>query len=703
MSTTTTRPNQPIPSRNPEKNLPSNQPMNSEPDESQPDSLNSSTSSTPSPTSPSSAGDSAEPSSGNAPEQVQTLLKQKFGWNAFKPGQQAVIEKLLAGESALAVFPTGGGKSLCYQLPALVLEGLTVVVSPLIALMKDQIDQLQQRGVHAVRLDSSLTLEEYRSAMDDIRSGRARILYTAPERFFNERFRHAIEGIRISLFAIDEAHCISQWGHNFRPDYLKLARIARDLQSERVLGLTATATPAVQEDIATAFRLPPENVVCTPFFRPNLAIRSRLVDRQTRFEELSQSLDSRDSGPTIIYVTLQKTAETVSKKLSEQGRAARAYHAGMKAEERNEIQEWFMNSDDGIVVATIAFGMGIDKSNIRYVYHFNPSKSLESFAQEIGRAGRDGRPSVCETFLVPDDRTVLENFVYGDTPSLPSIQKMVTILSGQPSEFFISQYQLSFECDIKKIVLQTMLTYLELDGYLEGTGSRFDSYEFKPLVPSAKILAAFEGDRADFVRGLLACSQKKSVWFSIDIPAAMHKLNSDRGRIVRAFDYFAEQGWLELKVSGSVQGYRKLRDIPAELASEYYERSLEREMSGIQRLDELFELLNANACQAAMLSEHFGQPVEQPCGDCTFCTQQGAFEIPSPPSFSLTDTTRELVKSLRAKHPEALNTARAAARFLCGLTSPKLTRTKLSRHKEFGSHSDHPFGEIMEQLQVDFP
>ena len=635
-------------------------------------------------------------------DQLNDLLQQKFGWSDFKPGQRAVIEKLVAGQSALAVFPTGGGKSLCYQLPALVFEGLTVVVSPLIALMKDQIDQLKKLGIHAVRLDSSLSLDEYRGAMENIRSGHAKILYTAPERFFNERFRHAIEGTRISLFAIDEAHCISQWGHNFRPDYLKLARIARDLKSERVLGLTATATPAVQQDIAEAFQLPAENVVSTSFFRPNLAIRSRLVDESSRLQQLTETIQTSERGPTIIYVTLQKTAGQVAEKLQEQGLTAKAYHAGMKPEERNEIQEWFMNSSDGIVVATIAFGMGIDKSDIRYVFHYNPAKSLESFAQEIGRAGRDGQDSICETFLLPNDRTVLENFVYGDTPSRSSLQKLISILAQQKDEFFISQYQLSSECDIKKIVLQTMMTYMELDGFLESVGARFDSYEFKPGVSSSQILANFEGERADFVRSLLACSTKKAVWFSIDIPAAMVKLATDRGRIVRAFDYFAEQGWMELKVSGMMQGYRKLCDIPAETADEYYERSLERELSGIQRIDELMELMSANTCQAALLSEYFGQPLEEKCGVCTNCRDKIGFEIPSPASHQLTPKTRQLIDALKSKHPDTLNSPRAAARFLCGLTSPKLTRSRLSRHKEFGSLAAYPFGDIMEQLQSHF-
>lgn len=354
-------------------------------------------------------------------ENLKAILLEKFGWSEFRQGQYEIVSRLVAGKSCLAVFPTGGGKSLCYQLPALTFDGLTLVVSPLIALMKDQIDQLANRGVCAVRLDSSLSFGEYRTAIQSVRDGTAKLLYVAPERFFNERFRGELQGVKISLFAIDEAHCISQWGHNFRPDYLKLHRISLELRVERVLCLTATATPAVQEDICQTFDISREDSICTEFFRPNLHIRSQVVDSSERDRVLIDKLNNSPAGPTIIYVTLQKSSEKVAETCRNAGLDARHYHAGMDSEQRATIQDWFMASDNGIVVATIAFGMGIDKQNIRYVYHYNPPKSIENFAQEIGRAGRDGEVAICESLLVPEDRIVLENFVFG-TPRryLPS-------------------------------------------------------------------------------------------------------------------------------------------------------------------------------------------------------------------------------------------------------------------------------------------
>jgi ATP-dependent DNA helicase RecQ len=348
-------------------------------------------------------------------ERAHEKLVEVFGFDRFRPGQQQVISQLLEGESAVAIFPTGSGKSLCYQLPALLIDGLTVVISPLIALMKDQIDFLRDRKVAAARLDSALSREEVLEVYEGLRSGRTKILYVSPERLGNERFLQLLERQRIALLAIDEAHCISEWGHNFRPDYLKIAALAERLKVERVLALTATATPDVVSDIARAFRVPAEHVVQTGFYRPNLELRVTACTERDRKSLLLKRIGERPRGPAIVYVTLQRTAEMIAGLLVSQGHSARAYHAGMDAEDRHEVQDAFMAADDMIVVATIAFGMGIDKSNIRAVYHYNLPKSLESYMQEIGRAGRDGQPAVCELLACRDDLVTLENFSYGDS------------------------------------------------------------------------------------------------------------------------------------------------------------------------------------------------------------------------------------------------------------------------------------------------
>src|SRR5581483_20495 len=250
-------------------------------------------------------------------------------------------------------------------------DGVTLVVSPLIALMKDQIDFLQGRGIAAARLDSSLSAGEARDVTDRMRDGSLKLLYVAPERFNNERFLANLKQTPIALFAVDEAHCISEWGHNFRPDYLKLAETARELGVARVLALTATATPSAVEDICAAFAIPRECAILTGFYRPNLRLATTPVRAADRDALLLKRLQERKPGPTIVYVTLQKTAERVAEELTRAGFPARAYHAGMEPEERTAVQEEWMASERGIVVATIAFGMGIDKADVRYVYHYN--------------------------------------------------------------------------------------------------------------------------------------------------------------------------------------------------------------------------------------------------------------------------------------------------------------------------------------------
>lgn len=631
---------------------------------------------------------------------AEKTLKEIFGLPGFRAGQEAVISRLLAGKSAAAIFPTGGGKSLCYQLPAIAFDGLTLVISPLLALMREQVDQLNQRGVKASRLDSTLSPAESREAMQSIRSGETKLLYVAPERFFNERFREFISEIPISMFAIDEAHCISQWGHNFRPDYLKLAKLARDLNAERVLALTATATPTVLDDIKREFNIAPEDTVQTPFYRSNLTLRFTLCDEDSRDEELLKRLQADEPSPKLVYVTTQKTAASVADFLQEHDFPARAYHAGLEPELRSEIQDWFMQSDDGIVVATIAFGMGIDKSNIRAIYHYNPSKSIENFAQEVGRAGRDGKPAVCETLLVPEDRVELENFAYGDTPSLGSVRTFVEFLVGQRENFFVSYYSLAYEADMRDSVVRTLLTNLELSGQLEATSPRYEVYKFKPRLSSQDILKNFKDERRAFAASVLSLAVKRKIWFELNMTQAADRLKCDRSRVVKMLDFFAEKGWIELQASGLVHGYKRLKpitDIEA-LTQELYQYVLDREIGELTRLEELFQLAMSDECQSAGLSGHFGQPMESACGHCSACEGTIPAELPEPNFANVGDSAISAIQRLRKEHPQHLADTRQQARFLCGLSSPKMSRARLTSNPMFGCCKGIPFDHVLEAL-----
>ena len=626
---------------------------------------------------------------------IQQTLHDVFGFTAFRGGQQQVVETILDGRSALAVFPTGSGKSLCYQLPALHLDGLTLVVSPLIALMKDQIDFLHARGVPAARLDSSVPADEYRQIDDDLRAGKLKLLYVAPERLSNERFAHKLRRLRIALLVIDEAHCISEWGHNFRPDYLKIARLSRQLSVERVLALTATATPGVADDICREFEISADAFVHTGFYRPNLELRITASRDDERIGLLIGRLRCRPRGAAVVYVTLQRTAETVAAALSAAGLSARAYHAGLPDEDRAAAQDWFMGSPDAVVVATIAFGMGIDKADIRYVYHFNLPKSLENYSQEIGRAGRDGQPAVCEVLACGADVTVLENFTYGDTPDAAAVGSLVDAVLAHDGDFDVSNYELSRTHDMRPLVVTTLFTYLELEDIIAATAPFYTDYQFRTLRPAEEVLGRFEGERADFLRGIFAHAAKGSVWSYLDVAKSVENLGTTRERIVKALTYLEERGDLALKVAGLRQGYR-ITNRPADadaLKRVLSERFQTREKNDLHRVAQVVALAEGPGCIVRRLLAHFGEERKRDCGHCSVCLGEKPRPIsdsaPPAPVFDL-----EAVNALRRAHPRALGSPRQTARFLCGLTSPQLTVSKLGKHPLFGSQGGARFRDV---------
>ncbi len=628
------------------------------------------------------------------------LLQSTFGFSSFRPGQQQVIDCLLAGRSSLAVFPTGGGKSLCYQLPALLLDGLTLVISPLIALMKDQVDALQQRGVAAARLDSSVAYDEVQGIYRSMADGSLKILYIAPERLANERFLQRLRRTSIALLAVDEAHCISEWGHNFRPDYLKIARLAAELRVGRVLALTATATPQVADDIRRVFSIADADQVLTGFHRPNLLLKIIPCTAQQRSPLLLQRLQSLPPGPTIVYVTLQRTAEQVSELLCRQGLRAQAYHAGLKDEQRSAVQDAFMCGDSGIIVATIAFGMGIDKADIRTIIHYNLPKTIENYMQEIGRAGRDGNRSHCEMLACADDLTVLANFTYGDTPIPEALHDLISHLLSQRQRFDVSRYELSAQFDIRPLVVATLLTYLELNGTLEATGPFYEGYKFQCKRSQQEICADYNGERAEFLAALFACAKPGRIWSHLLPAEAAVALQQPRERITAALTFLEERGDLILQSTGLRYGYR-LAQRPADsaaLITSMVEAFSRQEEQALQRLDGVLALVREDRCVVRHLLRYFGEELTEDCGQCSSCREP----IAPPPA---TDTSRELsteevnlIRQLQAEQQSALQHPRQLTRFLCGITSPAASKARLTRHPRFGCLSSFPFAEVLAQV-----
>ena len=332
---------------------------------------------------------------------LHTTLKSVFGYDSFRPLQQEIIEKSLAGEDVFALLPTGGGKSLCFQLPALVREGLTIVVSPLIALMKDQVDALVAAGVAATFLNSTLTEKQARARLSGLYNGEYNLLYVAPERLMVDSFLEKLREWKIALVAIDEAHCISEWGHDFRPEYRQIATLREHLPGVPFMALTATATERVREDIVTQLRLKSANVFVASFNRPNLTYR--VVPKDTPYRQVVQFLKGRRKECGIIYCQSRKSCESLAERLAEDGFAARPYHAGLGDKERAENQELFLRDEVTVICATIAFGMGINKPNVRFVIHHDLPKNVEGYYQETGRAGRDGLPGDCLLLFAASD------------------------------------------------------------------------------------------------------------------------------------------------------------------------------------------------------------------------------------------------------------------------------------------------------------
>ena len=337
------------------------------------------------------------------------LLKEYFGFTSFRPLQEEIIRAALEGQDVFALLPTGGGKSLCFQLPALARPGLTVVVSPLIALMKDQVDALQASGIPATFLNSSLAAGESRARLRGLHNGEYRLLYAAPERLMLSGVLEDLKRWNVKLLAIDEAHCISEWGHDFRPEYRQLEKLRGLFPGVPMMALTATATDRVRQDILTQLGLRDPRCFVASFDRPNLTYR--VLAKQKAFDQISRFLRERPRESGIIYCQARKSAESLAEKLTEAGIPARPYHAGMTPGERSENQEFFLRDKTRVMCATIAFGMGINKPNVRFVVHYDLPKNLEGYYQETGRAGRDGLPGDCLLFFSAGDIVKYGRFI----------------------------------------------------------------------------------------------------------------------------------------------------------------------------------------------------------------------------------------------------------------------------------------------------
>jgi ATP-dependent DNA helicase RecQ len=559
-------------------------------------------------------------------EQLNDLMKIHYGFDKFRAGQEKAIDNVLQGKSSVVIMPTGKGKSLCYQLPALVLEGVTIVVSPLIALMKDQVDSLEANGIPATFINSTLSLKQAEERLNQIKEGQYKLVYIAPERFYNREFVNALQDIKVSLIAIDEAHCISQWGHDFRPSYTRLNEAVKLLGNPTVLALTATATPEVKNDIVKQLDLKNPEMIITGFARPNLqlgVIRAREVEKP---QFVIDAIMSAPNSSGIIYVSTRARAENLTAKLLTQNIEAAYYHAGMQPEDRKWVQESFLKGKTKVIVATNAFGLGINKPDIRFVIHYDMPGTVEAYYQEAGRAGRDNKPSFCLLLYNSRDRYLHEFFIKGDNPPPHVIKEIYdTLLNFESDTVLITYAQLSemLSDDVPEMAIGTSLKILERNGYIsrsrEKNGNAYIKF-FEEFSKSEEKLSSKAKKQKEILKDLFErYSNELLKGFEINIEEVADLLQIKKESLSRAIRKYVELGICEYRPPFKGTEIRILKRANSE-DLDIDEKSLKDKLKrAFVKLDKIEDYIYAYGCRQRYILDYFGDVYDYTCEKCDNC------------------------------------------------------------------------------------
>jgi ATP-dependent DNA helicase RecQ len=619
-----------------------------------------------------------------------------FGLTAFRPGQREVIETVLAGEDCLCVMPTGGGKSLCYQLPAIAQPGVTLVVSPLIALMKDQVDQLTALGLPATFINSTLSPEETTRRLSQVAAGDYRLVYVVPERFRSPRFVEAVRRVGVRLLAVDEAHCVSEWGHDFRPDYARLGQFRTELDSPPTIALTATATAAVQRDIVELLGLREPKSFITGFARPNLRFAVRSPGTAREKEQILGEFLPAHPGSGIIYASTRKRCEEVAAWVTERtGRSTCVYHAGLTPDQRRDAQDAFMSGRIEIVVATLAFGMGIDKANVRFVVHYNMPGSVEAYYQEAGRAGRDGGHSECLLLYSPGDRYLHEFFIESANPSREVVAQVYNFLREQTENpIELSQQEIKDQ--------------LRLPIATDGVGT------CEKLLEAAGAL-----ERLEAVENMAAVRIKGNLPTLVDLISPQAKV---KRRVMRQVERLVGEqrgAWVhfsprELAANSELEWpalARTLRDLSELNAFDYvpafrgraihmpdrsrqfdslkidFETSARRKAAEYERLDTVLRYCQTRICRQTQILHYFGESSSVDCRQCDNCTSTAGGGALAPRSIAASgagvlDAVRIVLSGVARTRGRCGK--QLLAQMLCGSSSEKVVRMKFNQLSTYG-------------------